>query len=287
MKMLNTPADWIGQIHFTGLPLLSSEELKEAQKSLMKAYVDTQHILDQPGKNHDGYGYKYADLNDVISSIQAATKDLDIAYIQQPVTHGGQTGIHNYLINSQGAILDFGSYLIDLGKPSPQEHGKCLTYVRRYSISSIFGIASEDDTDAKEFEGKEDFLSPSELSGIKVVYQQKKRDLVEVIAMAMAGDELAKQIIADKDNPVKTKLAIKSITKMYKFSEDLIDKKSTAKEKLVTAEKKEQEAKKQEQINQQAAKVIDPPYTESSEFKKLSNEVNKSDPFDEAMKKVR
>jgi len=86
MKMLNTPADWIGQIHFTGLPLLSSEELKEAQKSLMKAYVDTQHILDQPGKNHDGYGYKYADLNDVISSIQAATKDLDIAYIQQPVT---------------------------------------------------------------------------------------------------------------------------------------------------------------------------------------------------------
>ena len=276
MKMLNTPADWIGQIHFTGLPLLSSEELKEAQKSLMKAYVDTQHILDQPGKNHDGYGYKYADLNDVISSIQAATEDLDIAYIQQPVTHGGQTGIHNYLINSQGAIFDFGSYLIDLGKPSPQEHGKCLTYVRRYSISSIFGIASEDDTDAKEFEGKEDFLSPSELSGIKVVYQQKKRDLVEVIAMAMAGDELAKQIIADKDNPVKTKLAIKSITKMYKFSEDLIDKKSTAKEKLVTAEKKEQ-----------AAKVIDPPYTESSEFKKLSNEATKSDPFDEAMKKVR
>ena len=127
MKMLNTPADWIGQIRFTGLPLLSSEELKEAQKSLMKAYVDTQHILNQPGKNHDGYGYKYADLNDVISSIQAATKELDIAYIQQPVTHGGQTGIHNYLINSQGAIFDFGSYLIDLGKPSPQEHGKCLT----------------------------------------------------------------------------------------------------------------------------------------------------------------
>lgn len=283
MKKLNAPTDWIGQIHFTGLPLLSNEELKEAQKALLSDYVKTQQSLEQPGKKHDGYGYKYADLNDVITQIQKATSDLDIAYIQQPVNLGGQTGIHNYLINSKGAIFDFGSYLIDLGKPSPQEHGKCLTYVRRYSISSIFGIASEDDTDAKEFENKEDFLSPSELSGIQVVYEHKKRDLVEVIAMAMAGDELAKQIIADKDNPVKTKLAIKSITKMYKFAENLIDKKSTAKEKLATAEKKEQEAKKQEQINQQAAKVIDQPYTETPDFK---NKTAKKDPFEAAMEKA-
>ena len=84
MQKLNAPVNWIGQICFSGLPLLSSEELKEAQKSLMKAYVDAQHILDQPSKNHDGYGYKYDYLNDDISSIQAATNDLDIAYIQQP-----------------------------------------------------------------------------------------------------------------------------------------------------------------------------------------------------------
>lgn len=278
MQKLNAPVNWIGQICFSGLPLLSSEELKEAQKSLMKAYVDAQHILDQPSKNHDGYGYKYADLNDVISSIQAATNDLDIAYIQQPITQGGQTGIHNYLINSQGAIFDFGSYLIDLGKPSPQEHGKCLTYVRRYSISSIFGIASEDDTDAKEFEGKEDFLPPNELQGIKVAYGNKKRDLVEVTAMAMAGDELAKQVISDKGNPAKTKIAIKSITKMYKFAENLIDKKDKAKNKS--------QAEEQEKINQAAAKIIDSPYTETSEFKKQVDKESKKDPFDEAMKKV-
>lgn len=277
MQKLNAPVNWIGQICFSGLPLLSSEELKEAQKSLMKAYVDAQHILDQPSKNHDGYGYKYADLNDVISSIQDATSDLDIAYIQQPITDGGKTGIHNYLINSQGAIFDFGSYLIDLGKPSPQEHGKCLTYVRRYSISSIFGIASEDDTDAKEFEGKEDFLPPDELQGIKVAYGNKRRDLVEVTAMAMAGDELAKQVISDKGNPAKTKIAIKSITKMYKFAENLIDKKDKAKNKS--------QAEEQEKINQAAAKIIDPPYTETSEFKEQVDRPKK-DPFDEAMKKV-
>lgn len=277
MEKLNAPVNWIGQICFSGLPLLSAEELKEAQKSLMKAYVDAQHILDQPSKNHDGYGYKYADLNDVISSIQDATSDLDIAYIQQPITDGGKTGIHNYLINSQGAIFDFGSYLIDLGKPSPQEHGKCLTYVRRYSISSIFGIASEDDTDAKEFEGKEDFLPPDELQGIKVAYGNKRRDLVEVVAMAMAGDELAKQVISDKGNPAKTKIAIKSITKMYKFAENLIDQKDKAESK--------QQAKEQEKINQAASKIIDPPYTETSEFKEQVHRPKK-DPFDEAMKKV-
>lgn len=273
MKMLNSPANWIGQICFTGLPLLSDEELKEAQKTLLSDYVKTQQSLEQPSKKHDGYGYKYADLNDVITQIQKATVDLDIAYIQQPVVQGGQTGIHNYLINSKGAIFDFGSYLIDLGKPSPQEHGKCLTYVRRYSISSIFGIASEDDTDAKEFENREDFLPPKELQGIQVVYEHKRRDLVEVIAMAMAGDELAKQIIADQSNPVKTKLAIKSVTKMYKFAEKLIDQKNA-------------EKRRQDEINHDAAKIIDPPYTEGSDFKKASDKLTEPDPFDEAMKKA-
>lgn len=95
--------------------------------------------------------------------------------------------------------------------------------------------------------------------------------------MAMAGDELAKQVISDKGNPAKTKIAIKSITKMYKFAENLIDQKDKAESK--------QQAKEQEKINQAASKIIDPPYTETSEFKEQVHRPKK-DPFDEAMKKV-
>ena len=152
--MLESPADWIGQICFKSISGLKPEDALKAKLALMSSFVNVQRKLQQPSKDKQGYGYKYADLNGVIKAIQEASEDEDIAYIQQPITVGGQTGIHNYLLNSQGAIFDFGSYLLDIGSPNPQEYGKALTYARRYSISAIYGIASEDDTDAKEFKSK-------------------------------------------------------------------------------------------------------------------------------------
>ncbi|MCT7823857.1 MAG: ERF family protein, partial [Lactobacillus crispatus] len=79
------------------------------------------------------------------------------------------------------------SYMLDIGSPNPQEYGKALTYARRYSISAIYGIASEDDTDAKEFNSKPDYMTPKELKGMTINYDGKRKDLTEVFAMAMAG----------------------------------------------------------------------------------------------------
>ncbi|MCZ4016659.1 ERF family protein [Lactobacillus crispatus] len=126
------------------------------------------------------------------------------------------------MLNSKGAIFDFGSYMLDIGSPNPQEYGKALTYARRYSISAIYGIASEDDTDAKEFNSKPDYMTPKELKGMTINYDGKRKDLTEVFAMAMAGDELAKQVIKDKGNSVNAKIAIKSISAIYEFSKGLL-----------------------------------------------------------------
>lgn len=232
MQAIEAPRNWIGQICFSGLPLLNENELKTAQKSLFSDFIETQQELDQPDKNQQGYGYKYADLNDVLTAIQEAISTKDIAYIQQPVIEGGKTGVHNYLINSKGAIIDFGAYMIDLGSPKPQEYGKTLTYTRRYSISCIFGIASENDDDAESFESKPEFMAPKEVEGLTIAYGKKRKPLVEVSAMAMAGDEQAQQILASKENKPATKIAIKSITKMYKFAENLLAKKDMAEKKI-------------------------------------------------------
>lgn len=222
VQLLEGPADLIGQIYFKAISGLRPEDALKAKLALMSSFVNVQRKLQQPSKDKQGYGYKYADLNGVIKAIQEASEDEDIAYIQQPITVGGQTGIHNYLLNSQGAIFDFGSYLLDIGSPNPQEYGKALTYARRYSISAIYGIASEDDTDAKEFRSKPDYMTPQELKGMTITYDGKRKDLTEVFAKAMAGDELAKQVIKDKDNSVNAKIAIKSISAIYEFSKGLL-----------------------------------------------------------------
>lgn len=214
MKTLDLPSDYVGQIRFTGLPLLTPEELKKAQLDLFKALIQVKRNIKQPKKNKKGYGYNYADLNDVISAINAASNGVDIAYIQQPVEAGGKAGTHNYLFNSEGAIFDFGCYLIDLSNPGAQDHGTILTYTRRYSLSAIFDIASEDDDDAQRMESKPDFYSPRQIKNLTVAYEGKQTPVAKVFKKASEGDETAKQIITAKDNTVPTKIAFRSLIQM-------------------------------------------------------------------------
>lgn len=238
VQLIEGPADLIGQAYFKAISGLSPEAALKAKLALLSSFINVQHKLLQPTKDKQGYGYKYADLNGVIKAIQDASVDEDIAYIQQPVTNGGKTGVHNYLINSQGAIFDFGAYLLDISSPNPQDYGKAQTYARRYSISAIYGIASEDDTDAKEFKSKPDYMTPKELKGMTINYDGKRRDLTEVFAMAMAGDELAKQVIKGKGNSVNTKIAIKSISAIYDFSKKLMDDRNKEQAKQDAEDKK-------------------------------------------------
>lgn len=238
VQLIEGPADLIGQAYFKAISGLSPEAALKAKLALLSSFINVQHKLLQPTKDKQGYGYKYADLNGVIKAIQDASADEDIAYIQQPVTNGSKTGVHNYLINSQGAIFDFGAYLLDISSPNPQDYGKAQTYARRYSISAIYGIASEDDTDAKEFKSKPDYMTPKELKGMTINYDGKRKDLTEVFAMAMAGDELAKQVIKGKGNSVNTKIAIKSISAIYDFSKKLMDDRNKEKAKQDAEDKK-------------------------------------------------
>lgn len=250
--MTNTlgSSSWIGQICFSSIPGLNDEQRVKAHQALLKSYIEVQQVLDQPTKEKDGYGYKYADLNAVLIQIQKAIDDKDIAYIQQPILEGGKTGTHNYLINSQGAIFDFGSYVLDIGGTRPQDAGSALTYARRYSISCLFGIASEDDDDAERFNSKPDFMTPKQLKGLTVAYGKKRRDLIEVYAMAMSGDELAKQVIKDKSNPVKVKIAIKSINDMYKLTKNIKDESEH--------EETEPPKSKEEKVDEAVKKITDP-----------------------------
>ena len=173
--------------------------------------------------------------------------------------------------------MDFGTFLLPISSPRPQESGSALTYARRYSISSIFGIASED-TDAQEFQYKPDYLAPGQIAGLTIMYDGKRTDLTTVYAKALAGDELAKQVIKDKGNSVNTKVAIKSINSLYEFNKKLAD--------MEEQEREKNQQEDQEKINKASADITDPPYTETEEFKKQVDKEPKTDPFDAAMKKA-
>ena len=198
---------------------------------------------------------KYADLPSVFAAIHEASEGIDLAFIQQPVMKGGKSGVINYLINSKGAIINFGAYLLDVGGSRPQDAGGALTYARRYSISAIYGIASEEDTDAEEYNNRVEYLAPDEIQPIKVVYDGKRTQLITVYAKALAGDELAKQVIKDKSNSVKTKIAIKSLNDVYNINQQILNSKS---KEMAQIEKENQEQKKKEEaVNDAVKNMVD------------------------------
>ena len=260
MELLNEPKNPIASPQSVGLMNIQTivgmdaKQSLDAKLSLLKSFVQVKQALEQPSKSKDGYGYKYADLNAVLTAIQKAIGGLDLAYIQQPVNETAKTGVENYNFNSKGAVIDFGSYLLDITKPQAQQYGSALTYCRRYSISSIFGIASEEDTDAKELP---QYMSPTEIKKLTLSYKGKQVALSKLFSLGLAGDLAAKGKLLDRDNNNVTKLAVKSMTDMWDFASEISAMKSEANEKVKTKKDKEKK-EKQAAVNKVQQSQKDP-----------------------------
>lgn len=260
MELLNEPKNPIASPQSVGLMNIQTivgmdaKQSLDAKLSLLNSFVQVKQALEQPSKSKDGYGYKYADLNAVLTAIQKAIGELDLAYIQQPVNETAKTGVENYIFNSKGAVIDFGSYLLDITKPQAQQYGSALTYCRRYSISSIFGIASEEDTDAKELP---QYMSPTEIEKLTLSYKGKQVTLSKLFSLGLAGDLAAKGKLLDRDNNNVTKLAVKSMTDMWDFASEISAMKSEANDK-VKAKKDKEKKEKQTTVNKVQQSQKDP-----------------------------
>lgn len=260
MELLNEPKNpiaspqSIGLMNIQTIVGMDAKQSLDAKLSLLNSFVQVKQALEQPSKSKDGYGYKYADLNAVLTAIQKAIGELDLAYIQQPVNETAKTGVENYIFNSKGAVIDFGSYLLDITKPQAQQYGSALTYCRRYSISSIFGIASEEDTDAKELP---QYMSPTEIEKLTLSYKGKQVALSKLFSLGLAGDLAAKGKLLDRDNNNVTKLAVKSMTDMWDFASEISAMKSEANEK-VKAKKDKEKKEKQAAVNKVQQSQKDP-----------------------------
>jgi ERF superfamily len=94
------------------------------------------------------YSYFYADLADLLEATRGALMENELA-ISQPIK--GDI-LYTYLIHSSGEFVE--SYMPLPKGLSNQELGSALTYLRRYSLSSILGIAGEEDDDGQAGEQK-------------------------------------------------------------------------------------------------------------------------------------
>ena len=86
----------------------------------------------------------YADLASVWDACRAPLSRHGIAVVQMPRVEDGRCYVKTVLIHSSGEQLS-SEMSTRLDKDTPQVLGSCITYLRRYGLMSMAGIAPDDD----------------------------------------------------------------------------------------------------------------------------------------------
>lgn len=101
-------------------------------------------------KNKQGYGYKYVTLDVVIDMLNAVLPKYGLGFVQFPSNNGEEYALTTRVFHSSGEwIEDTVSFsLTEISKANDtQKLGASVTYFRRYTLSSIFGISTDEDVD--------------------------------------------------------------------------------------------------------------------------------------------
>lgn len=128
----------------------------ESIQNLTKAMAEFQKAVKQPAKDADNsyFGSKYVPLESVVKAVMEAGSPLGISFMQYTqVNENGDLGLCTVVMHSSGEYMEFPPLPIRPENNRPQATGSAITYARRYSLSSIFGIASEEDDDGNEASG--------------------------------------------------------------------------------------------------------------------------------------
>jgi len=123
----------------------------ENKKNIFKALADFQQECPVLLKETDGYGYKYIKLDYIIAQINPFLKKHNLGFSQLMEANGLTTILFHHpsgeSIQSHAVIPDCSMK----GMNVYQSTGSGITYYRRYMLSSMLGIISDADTDAKVY----------------------------------------------------------------------------------------------------------------------------------------
>lgn len=118
-------------------------------KNLFKALANFQQEVPVIHKGTNGYGYTYADLPAIFEVINPLLKKHGLGFTQMVNGTSVKTVIFHIESGEQiDSVTDIPQGVQLKGMNDFQVLGSAITYIRRYSLSSILGIITDKDTDA-------------------------------------------------------------------------------------------------------------------------------------------
>lgn len=131
------------------LSILHSEQINEIAGALAKAQGEVTAAIEDKTNPH--FKTSYSSLNSVWKACRNSTSKNGLAITQLMTGSNEQLVLVSILMHSSGqwikSILPISSV-----KATPQALGSAITYMRRYSLAALVGVAPEEDDDGEEAE---------------------------------------------------------------------------------------------------------------------------------------
>ena len=149
------------------------------------------------------YSYKYADLAACLEVVRKPLSDNELALIQIPSFIDGAVHIETIIGHSSGQSISC-TMSMHPEKGGPQAIGAVMTYLRRYSLSAMLGVAQYDDDAAAATKGPEDYdrLSPRDIDEIlqkaDELFDDKADFVIEQMVTLVFGKKYLNDVPADQ-----------------------------------------------------------------------------------------
>lgn len=135
-----------------------SESIVEISKALSKFHEEMKPVTKDA--NNPFFKSKYATLDAILEAVNAPLRNAKLSFAQFP----SEGGLSTILMHESGEWIE-GTFAVPLAKQDPQGAGSAITYMRRYALGAILGLATETDDDgnvastptAKRGVAKDDF----------------------------------------------------------------------------------------------------------------------------------
>jgi hypothetical protein len=125
---------------------------KKIEENIYTALFAVQTSVDVVKKTADNpfFKSKYADLPAVWDVVKDALAANNILVYHKTDTKDGVDYLNTFVRHVPSGTEITSNVQLHLQKPTSQEYGSCVTYMRRYAISSMLGLITDKDDDGND-----------------------------------------------------------------------------------------------------------------------------------------
>ena len=136
-----------------------SESIVELAKALSLFQGEVKQPLKD--KANPFFKSKYVPLENVVEAITEIAPKHGLSFIQYPINQDNKVGVVTVLMHSSGEYIQTEPIFTTPAKNDAQATGSVITYLKRYSLSAVFGITSDEDDDGNSASTVDNKQKPS------------------------------------------------------------------------------------------------------------------------------